>query len=64
MPLEEGLFSTLSYNVGDVIAQLHGEYITNQQYQKAGKRACLVIRLRKWYILGFLGKEVLGYVQS
>ena len=47
MPLEEGLFSTLSYNVGDVIAQLHGEYITNQQYQKAGKRACLVIRLRK-----------------
>lgn len=47
-PIGEGLFSTLSYNIDDVIAEFKGEFIDHAEYiaRRAARRARFIIRCR------------------
>jgi hypothetical protein len=47
-PLGEGLFSTLSYNIDDVIAEFHGVFIDHAQYEerRAARRARFILYVR------------------
>jgi hypothetical protein len=48
MPIGEGLFSTLSYNIDDVIAEFKGEFIDHAEYiaRRAARRARFILRCR------------------
>jgi hypothetical protein len=48
LPLGEGLFSTLSYHIDDVIAEFRGEFINHAQYmeRRVARRARFILKCR------------------
>ena len=49
LPMGEGLFSTVSYTVGDVIAEFRGDYNNTSEYEERRKAGttCYVVYLRR-----------------
>ena len=62
LPMGEDFFSTISYMVGDVIAEFHGDYINTSEYEERRKagRTRYVVYLRRDLFLDCMQQRFSG----